>query len=140
MEMSVGDGAGLANIGPGFTAGNAIADGKRGWFVGQFVGEEGGLRRRQDFEMKWGIHPKGERKVGEWALNERATTLSMLIEGSFIIWLRIDGEEREVRFRERGDYLIWDSGVPHCWEAPEDCIILTVRSPSIEGDQVKAAD
>ena len=119
-----------------FTQGNAIADGKGGWFVGQFVNEEGGLRRQQDFEMKWGTHPKGERKTGRWAVNKVSTTLSMLLEGEFIIWLRVDGKVREVRLKKRGDYVIWGAGVAHSWEAPEDCIILTVRCPSVAGDQV----
>ena len=122
------------------TTGNAVADANRGWFVGQFVSESGGLRRRNDFEVKWGIHPKGERKVGEWALNEVSTSISILIEGEFLLWFKVGGEVREVRLKDRGDYVIWDPGVAHSWQAPIDCIILTMRCPSVERDQLASGD
>ena len=87
--------------------------------------------------MKWGIHPEGERKVGEWALNELSTTFSILIEGEFLLWFKVDGEVREVHLKDRGDYVIWDPGVGHTWEAPVDCVVLTIRCPSVDGDQVR---
>ena len=45
-----------------FYFGNAKDDQVRGsgWFVGQFVSAELGLRHQTDVELKWGIHPDGE--------------------------------------------------------------------------------
>jgi hypothetical protein len=122
-----------------FRHGNATRDGKRGWFIGQFVPEEGGLRRRQDVELKWGIHPKGERR-SQWVTYRTSTMISVLVEGRFLIWVRADGKVHEVRFEEKGDYVIINRFVEHTWEAPEDCIILTVRCPSVAGDQIERAD
>ena len=48
--------------GKGFYFGNANADQVRnsGWFVGQFVAPELGLRHQTDVEVKWGVHPDGD--------------------------------------------------------------------------------
>ena len=47
-----------------FYFGNAVVDQVRdsGWFVGQFVPAELGLRHQNDVEVKWGIHPDGEKR------------------------------------------------------------------------------
>src|SRR5216683_7708007 len=65
-----------------FYFGNAVADQVRGsgWFVGQFVAAELGLRHQTDVEVKWGIHPDGEKRSHAWA-SEHATTISVLIRG-----------------------------------------------------------
>ncbi len=122
-------------ISSALTTGNALADGKRGWFVGQFVTPELGLRHRNDFEVKWGVHQKGDRKVGEWTSNEVSSTISILIEGTFNLWFKVNGEVVEVPLRKIGDYAIWNALIPHTWEALADCVILTVRAPSINNDQ-----
>ncbi len=66
-----------------FYFGNAEADQVRGtgWFVGQFVPAELGLRRQTDVELKWGYHPDGDKRPQPWA-NQNATTISVLIEGA----------------------------------------------------------
>ena len=71
------------SIGRSFYFGNAIADQVRdsGWFVGQFVSPELGLRHQTDVEVKWGIHPDGENRPKPWA-NGHATTISVLIRGN----------------------------------------------------------
>jgi hypothetical protein len=40
-------------------AGNANADGQptRGWLLGHFLGEDGGIRASDTVEVKWGVHP-----------------------------------------------------------------------------------
>ena len=52
-----------------FYFGNAAMDQVRGsgWFVGQFVPAELGLRHQSDVEVKWGIHPDGEKRPQPWA-------------------------------------------------------------------------
>jgi hypothetical protein len=56
--------------GKDFYFGNANADQVRnsGWFVGQFVPPELGLRHQTDVELKWGVHTDGDKRppfVGE---------------------------------------------------------------------------
>jgi len=120
----------------GVVKGNAGTEGarNRGWFFGQFMPDDG--HRRTDFELKWGVHPKGEREEHGWVANKTSTTFSMLVEGRFLIRMRRGDQIEEVRLEERGDYVMWEPGVEHSWEAPEDCIILSVRCPSVPDDQV----
>ncbi len=123
-----------------FMRGKAERDAKRGWIIGQFVPEEHGLRRRTDVELKWGVHSKGERRGDTWAAYRTATTISVLIEGSLIVRLRVDGQVHEVLLEEKGDYLIINSQVEHNWESPEDSIVLTIRCPSVSGDLIERID
>jgi hypothetical protein len=116
-----------------FYFGNARVDaaGKAGWFVGQFIPVELGLRRQTDVELKWGIHPDGEKRPQPWA-NQNATTISVLIEGCLKITFHVDGAEREVTLRTKGDYVVFGPEVVHSWEAVGDTIVLSVRFPSVE--------
>jgi mannose-6-phosphate isomerase-like protein (cupin superfamily) len=117
-----------------FLKGNAVEDGKRGWFVGQFVPEIEGLRHQGDVELKWGIHPAGERR-GSWAYYNKATSIPILIEGRFQLWVRGDGMREECFLEKPGDYVIINPGLRHDWAAVSDSVVLTVRFPSIAGDQ-----
>jgi hypothetical protein len=116
-----------------FYFGNARVDaaGKAGWFVGQFIPVELGLRRQTDVELKWGIHPDGEKRPQPWA-NQNATTISVLIEGCLKITFHVDRAEREVTLRTKGDYVVFGPEVVHSWEAVGDTIVLSVRFPSVE--------
>ena len=116
-----------------FYFGNAKADQVRGsgWFVGQFVPAELGLRHQTDVELKWGIHPDGERRSHAWA-TQNATTISVLIEGSLKVTFHIDGTQQEVRLQTKGDYVAFGPEVVHSWEAVGDTIVLSVRFPSVE--------
>jgi hypothetical protein len=121
----------------GVEHGNAVREGAEmgGWFVGQFMPQEN--RRRTDFELKWGVHPKGEREEHGWVANKTSTTFSVLIEGTFLLRMRAGNRIQEILLKERGDYVIWKPGVEHTWEAPSDCIILSIRCPSVPDDQVR---
>jgi hypothetical protein len=116
-----------------FYFGNAKADQVRGsgWFVGQFVPAELGLRHQTDVELKWGIHPDGQRRSRPWA-NQNGTTISVLIEGSLKVTFHIDGTRQEVTLRTKGDYVAFGPEVVHSWEAAGDTIVLSVRFPSVE--------
>jgi hypothetical protein len=116
-----------------FYFGNAKADQVRcsGWFVGQFVPAELGLRRQTDVELKWGIHPDGERRSRPWA-NQNATTIAVLIEGGLRVTFHIDGTEQEVTLQTKGDYIVFGPEVVHTWEAVGDTVVLSVRFPSVE--------
>jgi hypothetical protein len=116
-----------------FYFGNAKADqaGGSGWFVGQFVPAELGLRHQTDVELKWGIHPDGEKRPQPWA-NRNSTTISVLVEGSLKVTFHVNGAQREVMLRTKGDYVAFGPEVVHSWEAIGDTIVLSVRFPSVE--------
>ena len=84
------------------------------------------------FEAKWGVHAKGEAK-SQAAANKTAETVSVLIRGKFSISL--PETDQTLILENEGDYVYWDSGIAHSWEALEDCVVLTLRWPSLAGDQ-----
>lgn len=106
--------------------GNAVADtkGHRGWLVGHFIDDDD-LRRSQDVEIKWGIHPSGDKRP-EWQSDEFRTTVLLLIKGVF----RIDLSTESFVLRHEGDYAMWGHGVAHSWYAEENSVVITVRWPS----------
>jgi cupin superfamily acireductone dioxygenase involved in methionine salvage len=117
------------------SVGNAVKDGKRGWFVGQFVPPSFGLVRQHAVEIKWAQHAKGERRprFGQWP---RATTISILINGAFVLRFELADGVREVVLATPGDYVAFAPGVYHSWEALEDCLVITVRFPSLDDNEV----
>jgi hypothetical protein len=116
-----------------FYFGNAKVDQLResGWFVGQFVPVEFGLRRQTAVELKWGIHPDGEKRPQPWA-NQNGATISVLIEGKLKVTFHVDGALEDVTLQAKGDYVIFGPEVVHSWEAIGDTIVLSVRFPSVE--------
>src|SRR5271169_3955413 len=97
-----------------FYFGNAKADQVRdtGWFVGQFIPAELGLRHQTDVELKWGIHPDGEERPQPWA-SQTSTTISVLIEGALRVTFHVDGAQQEVTLRTKGDYIAFGPEVVH---------------------------
>jgi quercetin dioxygenase-like cupin family protein len=116
-----------------FYFGNAKADQVHGsgWFVGQFVPAELGLRHQKEVELKWGIHPDGEKRSQPWA-NQNGTTISVLIEGSLKVTFHIGGKQEKITLQNKGDYVAFGPEVVHSWEAVGDTIVLSVRFPSVE--------
>jgi hypothetical protein len=113
--------------------GNANYDQVRGsgWFVGQFVPPELGLRHQTDVELKWGVHPDGDKRSHPWA-TKGGTTISLLIEGQLRVTFHVDGREQDVMLQTRGDYVAFGPAVVHSWEAFGDTIVLSVRFPSVD--------
>jgi hypothetical protein len=129
------------------TTGNAKTDGSEFhfWFVGQidkwckknnisFDEERFDLRNTGDIEIKWGIYKKGDvRDV--WATCSDKIAMSILIRGDFTFFFRDvddEGNQREVRLLNEGDYVIWRENVEHTWEMDKDSEILTLRWTSGE--------
>jgi quercetin dioxygenase-like cupin family protein len=119
-----------------FYFGNAVLDQVRnsGWFVGQFVPAELGLRHQTDVEVKWGIHPDGEVRTHAWA-SEHATTISVLIRGSLRVTFDVGETPEIVTLAKEGDYIIFAPGTVHSWEAIGETIVLSVRFPSVDSWQ-----
>ncbi|MBD2497405.1 signal peptidase I [Nostoc sp. FACHB-280] len=118
---------------PNVIFGNAVSEGTNrwGWFMGHFITPDYDPRSTTALEIKWGVHQAGESRT-EWAVNNQAATLSILINGQFCLQF----EDREINLSREGDYVLWYAGVAHCWTAQSDCTILTVRWPSVPNDSV----
>ncbi len=108
--------------------GNAAEDGRetRGWLLGHFIDPAEGIRSTKDVELKWGIHPAGEKRP-EWTADDQRTTLVLLVAGHFVVHLT----EGTVTMTRQGDYVVWGQGIDHSWEAVSDSVVLTVRWPSL---------
>jgi hypothetical protein len=116
-----------------YYCGNAALDQVRGsgWFVGQFVPDALGLRHQTAVEIKWGLHPDGEKRPQPWA-NGNATTISVLIRGSLLVSFYIDETPRLVKLIKEGDYVVYGPDVVHSWEAVGETLVLSIRFPSVE--------
>jgi hypothetical protein len=106
--------------------GNAADDGnaRRGWFVGHFMDPDD-VRMTKDVEVKWGIHPAGERRDA-WNGDEHRTTVLLLVHGGF----RINLSTGSHLLRRRGDYAMWGPGIGHSWQAEQDSVVITIRWPA----------
>ncbi|HEX5594948.1 MAG TPA: signal peptidase I [Micromonosporaceae bacterium] len=116
--------------------GNAGTDGagNAGWLLGHFMPAGVDVQHSTDVEVKWGVHPRGDRRA-QWVTGEKRTALLVLVSGRFHVQLR----DRTVLLAKQGDYILWGPGVDHAWWAQEESIVLTVRWPSIPGYAVPLA-
>ncbi|WP_042430260.1 signal peptidase I [Streptacidiphilus anmyonensis] len=106
---------------------NEDADQHRGWLLGHFIDPVNGLARQtQALEVKWGIHPAGQKRP-EWVADDQRTALLLLVSGRF----RLDLSLGSVTLEKQGDYVVWGPGIDHSWQAEEDSVVVTVRWPSI---------
>lgn len=115
----------------GVTSGNAADDGaeRQGWLLGHFLPGAAGARSTGDVEVKWSVYQGGEHRAG-WGVNDRAHTLAILVRGRF----RLRFPERDVLLAQEGDYVLWEPGVAHDWQAEGPAVVVTVRWPSLPGD------
>jgi hypothetical protein len=131
----VRDSAAKSQSGNPVETGNAEEAGSggcRGWFLGHFIDPAAGMRHSRDVELKWGVHRAGDIKTTV-AANGTAKTLSILVSGTFLLEFPDIG--KAVQMARPGDYALWPAGLDHRWTAIEDCVVLTVRWPSLSGDQ-----
>lgn len=107
--------------------GNAAEDTKddRGWLLGHFIDPPDDVRHSHDVEVKWGIHPAGDKRP-EWTADDQRTTLLLLVQGEF----RIDLTDGSKVLAVQGDYALWGPGIDHSWEALSNSVVITVRWPS----------
>jgi hypothetical protein len=107
--------------------GNANEDGRetRGWLLGHFIDPSEGVRSTNDVEVKWGVHPAGDKRP-EWTTGDQRTMMLLLVEGRF----RVDLTEASITLEKQGDYAVWGPGIDHAWEALTDSVVITVRWPS----------
>src|ERR1022692_2639035 len=53
------------------------APANRGWLLGHFM-PAGDIRRSDDVEIKWGVHPRGDQRA-QWVTGETRTALIILV-------------------------------------------------------------
>ncbi len=102
-----------------------------GWLLGHFR-PPGDPRHSDEVEIKWGMHPIGERRAA-WVAGETRRALLILISGRF----RMEFPGRDVVLAKPGEYVVWGRGVDHSWYAEEESVVLTVRWPSVPGYKVR---
>lgn len=135
MHENEGDGMdeGVPELPPGaLYVGKADLDapGEQGWLLGHFR-PAGDPRHSGDVEIKWGRHPKGDRRA-KWVTGEQRTAVLILISGRF----HMEFPDRTVVLTDPGDYVVWGRGVDHSWLAEQESVVLTVRWPSVPGYRV----
>jgi len=86
---------------------------------------EGVAGQTKDVEIKWGVHPAGDKRV-QLTTDDQRTTLVFRVSGKF----RIDLTEGSFTLEREGDYLVWGPRIDHAWEAITDAVVVTVRWPS----------
>ncbi|RPF33585.1 signal peptidase I [Streptomyces sp. TLI_185] len=106
---------------------NSDADQHRGWLLGHFIDpSRSAVRQTGALEVKWGIHPAGEKRP-EWVADDQRTAMLLLVSGKF----RLDLSVGSVTLEKQGDYVVWGPGIDHSWQAEEDSVVVTVRWPSV---------
>jgi quercetin dioxygenase-like cupin family protein len=117
---------GDALVGANWYSGNANDDApqNRGWLLGHFM-PPSDVRSTKNVEVKWGVHPPGDKRA-EWTQDDARTTLLLMVSGKF----RIDLTEGSVVMERQGDYVTWGPGIDHSWEALDASVVITVRWPS----------
>src|SRR5260370_7335491 len=115
---------------PSFYFGNAVVDQVRdsGWFVGQFVPAELGLRHQTDVEVKWGIHPDGEKRPQPWA-SGHGTTISVLIRGSLRVTFHVGETPQIVTLQKEQDYIIFVPDTLHPSQPIANPVFLQLAFP-----------
>ncbi len=111
-------------------SGNAADDSgqHRGWLLGHFIEPaDVNVRATEAIEVKWGIHPAGQQRLGGRASDEDRTTLVLLVSGRFHVELAVN----YVLLSRQGDYVVWGPGIDHTWRADEDSVVVTIRWPSV---------
>jgi hypothetical protein len=83
--------------------GNAAVDQVRntGWLLGQFVPAKLSLRHQTDVELKWGIHPDGEKSAHPWA-SGKGTTVSNRIQGNLCVTFHVGATPQMVTLEKQG--------------------------------------
>jgi hypothetical protein len=111
--------------------GNAEEDdpANRGWLLGHFR-PDNDARHSDDVEVKWALHPQGDRRR-QWVADEMRSALLLLISGRFHVEL----PDRSVLLARQGDYVVFH-GLSHSWYAAEESVVVAIRWPSVPGYSV----
>lgn len=131
-----------APIVPRFVIGHAAMDRKTQeqwgvWFICHFSKVDD-LRKAGDLGIQWGIYAAGKRNAGSFVANQRATSASILVAGCFGLnfFDREDSSSvHSVDLLGPSQYALLHPGVEHDWRAIADSPVITIRWPSLAGNQ-----
>ena len=100
--------------------------------MGNFI-EDGSPFKTDAFELQWRKLKAGEEKPA-LGTQKVGKTIGILVYGKFeFIFPK---ENKKIILKNEGDYCFYDAGVTHTWKILEDCLLISIRWPSIPGDQV----
>lgn len=111
-----------------------LAPKHKDWVLGHFM-EEGSPFKTNAFELKWDKLKAGEKK-SSLGTQKTAKTLGILVYGKFEFGFPKD--RQKIILSKEGDYCFYDAGVTHSWRILEDCLLISIRWPSLPGDQVQS--
>ncbi|KAA8499369.1 hypothetical protein FVE85_6954 [Porphyridium purpureum] len=122
----------------GVETGNADVEARENgkWFVGHFLAAST-MRRARELELKWARNRAGTAN-GEVAVNTKGFSMGVLLYGAqaYEFGNHIgDKRSTKVTLAKQGDFVVWGPNMPHTWTTLKDSLVLTVRWPSIPGDQ-----
>lgn len=100
-------------------------NGDRGWIIGEFKDRELPYPfANKFFSLKWSKLSKGDKKPSPVA-EEKAKTLTLLVTGKHRV--NFPDENESVLLQKEGDYVFFEPGIAHSWEAVEDNFTITLR-------------
>jgi hypothetical protein len=99
------------------------------WCLSKFVTDQEGVPLTNEFEVKWSIHPKGDKRA-EWSQGTVGSGLVIALKGKIRIYFRPDGPDKETFANlHPGEAVFWENTVAHRWEVLEDGTeIITCRT------------
>jgi hypothetical protein len=110
-------------------SGNAIIDGRGGWFFGDR--QPAGPRHHNSVLVKYGLHHTGEECKNPHKCSKNIN-ISILIDGGpFVHYFRtLDTKDLPDVVLERiGDYVIYGPDVTHTWRALKESSVVTFQFP-----------
>lgn len=112
-----------------------LEDFYHGWFIGDF---DPAVLRTKDFEVAVIHHKKGE----EWDRHYHAvaTEYNVLVSGRMMLSRPADGQEGEHVVINEGTVFVVEPGETFKPSFSEDCVVVTVKVPSIPGDKYVVED
>ena len=111
------------------TAGqNDPGERKKAWLFGHFMPDDD-PRKTDALCIAVNDHYMGITREA-WAVNDEATTLSILIEGR----VSMEFPSEDVVLEKPCDYVMWGPGVPHRWRTASGTKFMSIRWPSLAGD------
>jgi mannose-6-phosphate isomerase-like protein (cupin superfamily) len=108
----------------------------RGWIVGQFLDVGKGARKTEKVEIKFWKFRKGEDTKHTSKHQKSALECTLILKG------RVSGEiDGEAVVLEENDYVVIPPGIENNFPTQilEDVVGLTIKAPSVQGDDVKAS-
>ena len=101
-------------------------NGQRGWFFGRLPDRELPYPwNNKHMSMKWWEAPGGSKKDGEPTAEEEDKTITILVRGKHRLFFPDTNEE--FILSKEGDYVFWEPGIRHTWEALDDNLTITFR-------------